>query len=533
MPPTSRVVSLVLSLLGLGALGCDDGPASTADGGSFVCTEDRDCSDGLFCNGDESCNPSAPGANPSGCLAGTPPCTDMCDEVADTCLTDCEDADGDGVPDIACGGSDCDDGDANVFPGAAEVCDDAGVDEDCDPLTVGERDADGDGFAPAECCNGERCGLDCDDDDDAVKPGQVEVCNDTDDDCDGSIDEGVRAEAWPDADRDGWGDADGTPETVCVVPSGAATRGGDCNDANPFQNPGAVDSCNGLDDDCDGVLDESGDTACAVELAGTAAGGYCYAAGTEGASCRYQECLSGQSDCNGDYRDGCEIDVCRASLSCNFCGRTCSDRCSGGVCSADMVVPPGFALAFFDDDGGIEGVVVTDYETCTDVTDTSNASGIATLDPEGAPLGPDLLIEEPDHLPGFGGNRYTRAEIDAWLTEIGQSWDDRTGIVIIRHDATVWDAPVYLYPDLAVEPDPPVEQPSNPPFVVAEDGSLNLGRSVTPGRIVFVNVPAGHVRMAYDAPMCTIACASNQSFPVRGGTVTEVFLGSCGDVQCS
>jgi len=537
MTSTPRVTRLVLTLLTLGALaGCDEGANPMADGGSFVCTEDRDCSDGLFCNGEESCNPSAPGANPSGCLAGTPPCANVCDEVADTCLTDCTDADGDGVPDIACGGSDCDDGDADIYPGATEVCDEAGVDEDCDPATVGERDADGDGFAPTECCNGERCGLDCDDDATAVQPGQVEVCNDIDDDCDGMIDEGVRAEAWPDADRDGWGDVDGTPDNVCVVPSGAATRGGDCNDANPFQSPGAIDSCNGVDDDCDGLLDESGDVACAVELADTASGGYCYAAGTESASCRYEECAAGRSDCNGDHRDGCELDVCRASRSCNFCGRGCSASCTDGVCAADMIVPPGIALAFFDEGSGIEGVTVSEYETCTAVTNTSGPDGIVELMPMGAPLGPDLLIEEPGHLPGFGSAQYTRAEIESWLTDpaIGQSWDERTGIVVIRHDATVWDEPLRLYPDLAVEPDPPVEQPSNPPFFVAGDGSVSLGRSGAPGSIVFVNVPAGRVRMEYDSPMCTIAgCDAAQSFPVRGGTVTSVFVGGCTGVNCS
>ncbi|HJL02261.1 MAG TPA: putative metal-binding motif-containing protein [Polyangiaceae bacterium LLY-WYZ-15_(1-7)] len=530
----------LLALAALAACGDDDGGALPgADGGFVACVDDGDCSDGLYCNGVETCSPSAPGANPRGCVVGDPPCPLACDEVEDTCLTSCPDADEDGARDAACGGTDCDDANAAVYPGAPEVCDEAGVDEDCDPTTVGDRDADGDGFAPTSCCNGELCGTDCDDDETAVQPGQVEVCNDVDDDCDGMVDEGVRAEAWPDADRDGWGDVDGTPESVCVVPSGAATRGGDCDDANPFHNPGAVDGCDGADDDCDGRFDESGDAACAVALGSSAAGGFCYGAGTAGASCRYGECLPGLSDCNGDPSDGCEVDVCRATRSCDFCGRACGAACEDGVCTADMIAPPGFAFALIDPDGPIVGVGVREHETCRSRSTVTDEMGVGTLGGDTGPVGPDLLVERDGYLPTLTHRAivfFTRAELDAWLTapEVDLSWDERTGIVVIRHDASVWGAPVRLYPELLIEPDPPVEQPSSPPFFVAEDGSVTPGRGGSPGSIVFVNVPAGRVRMEYDSPMCTInGCAGSRSFRVRAGTISYVPIGGCGGVTCS
>ena len=91
------------------------------------------------------------------------------------------DVDGDGV--TLCGG-DCDDGDADAFPGAEEVCDD-GVDNDCDGVVDEGSDDDGDGYTT--CGEGE---LDCDDTDPAIHPGADEICADgIDQDCDGLDDE--------------------------------------------------------------------------------------------------------------------------------------------------------------------------------------------------------------------------------------------------------------------------------------------------------------------------------------------------------
>lgn len=104
------------------------------------------------------------------------------------------DCDGDGHKKPKWGGDDCDDLNANRFPGNPEVCDADGIDEDCDATTVGNRDVDGDGFIEAMCCNSFKdsrgktkymCGTDCDDYSKATYPGsmscyddqQISICN--------------------------------------------------------------------------------------------------------------------------------------------------------------------------------------------------------------------------------------------------------------------------------------------------------------------------------------------------------------------
>ncbi|MFT4976292.1 MAG: hypothetical protein ACI8S6_002188, partial [Myxococcota bacterium] len=193
-----------------------------------------------------------------GCADKTEPGTDTGDTGAG--LTD---ADSDGYS----AGEDCDDNNALVNPGAAEVCD--GLDNNCND-TVDEgvtttfyADTDGDGFgdedAPTEACEQTSgyvsVGNDCDDDDPRAYPGAPEICDDIDNNCDTLTDEGVTTTFYSDADRDGFGDPDSTTE-ACQLPPDSTRDGSDCDDTNPEAYPGGTEVCDEADNNCDGTTDE-------------------------------------------------------------------------------------------------------------------------------------------------------------------------------------------------------------------------------------------------------------------------------------
>ena len=155
------------------------------------------------------------------------------------------DQDGDGV--VA--GTDCDDTHPDVGGQVAVY-----------------RDADGDGFgdpaSEAWRCDGElvgwvRVARDCDDTDPTAFDGATEVCDGADNDCDGRVDaDAVDARTvYVDGDGDGYGGSE-TAFDTCDPPSGSISTGGDCDDDEPAVFPAADELCDGVDQDCDGEVDE-------------------------------------------------------------------------------------------------------------------------------------------------------------------------------------------------------------------------------------------------------------------------------------
>ncbi len=263
--------ALPATLLALLLAGCDDGGPVGGEPDLSGCT----CPHGADRDGGDPCTTECTPAYPDRC-------TDCdCDGFTEA-DGDCDDHDylrHPGAPEGACGPEYCRDdvsdgvdNDCNgwVDEGTTplvEVCN--GADDDCDGaidedvLSTWYGDGDGDGFGDPEVSL-EACeeplghtadGTDCDDGDPAVHPGATEACDGVDDDCDGEVDEAGASGCvtfLQDRDEDGYG----TETSLCLcAPEGAftATEGGDCDDRDPAVHPGAEEICNdGIDNDCDG-----------------------------------------------------------------------------------------------------------------------------------------------------------------------------------------------------------------------------------------------------------------------------------------
>ena len=273
-----------------GALGgdCDDTIDTTNPGATEVWYDDVDAD----CTGDDDFDQDADGyATDTDCndveAAVNPGALEACGNVVDE---DCSgsdndegafgctefhadaDADGYGSDASAClceaegtyteaAGGDCDDADATVSPAGTESCATV-ADDDCDGSTnsVGAdgctdwyTDVDGDTYgAGAAQCQCEADGAytadkadDCNDAIATVYPGRTETCNDIDDDCDGTADDGLPL-YYVDVDGDSYGAGTGD-----CAPTGRVANADDCDDASVRVYPGAAEYCDGLANDCD------------------------------------------------------------------------------------------------------------------------------------------------------------------------------------------------------------------------------------------------------------------------------------------
>ncbi len=308
----------------------------------------------------------------------------------------CMDYDGDGYyssgSPAACPGTrDCDDYTYANRPGATEICDNE--DDDCDGSVDEGCDNDNDGYCDSGMTKGyalyvSTCsstgyyatvGDDCDDTNAAVSPGDTEICNNIDDDCNGSpaIDEGC------DDDNDNYCDSGMTKAAVsvstCTSTSSGATVGNDCNDNNSAIYPnGAAETCSntGVDNDCDGASNELTDgvttsTACATGNYGVCSAGTRYCNGAV-LSCAQTTAAGTESCSNVGTDNDCDNDTSELQTGSPdiFTTTDCSTG-NLGICAAGKRGCTGGALVCNQTNS-------IGTETCSDVGTDNDCDGDTT-----------------------------------------------------------------------------------------------------------------------------------------------------------
>ncbi len=241
----------------------------------------------------------------------------------------CVDEDDDGFPTgLTCSGRvDCDDTDPDVRPGVAEVCFDE-IDNDCD---------DGVDEGCPDCVEGDTrsCGTD-----EGECVAGTQTCRDEVwSDCEGSV--GPEQEVCNGVDDNCDGDVDENPRLLCddgqmcngveTCEAGACTTG-DAVDCSALDGPCLVGECSEKDGGCRAFPVENG-TACDDGL-------FC----TEGGVCDAGECVTTPRDCSSED-DQCNAGVCDDDIdqcvkeprsdgtTCDdglFC--TTTDSCTAGIC---------------------------------------------------------------------------------------------------------------------------------------------------------------------------------------------------------
>ena len=396
-PPVSPAATCSSTTVAIVAGDCNDSDKNSVTGASIRFLDDDndgfgnpnvyvfgcEVPPGTWVNNPDDCNDAVNAVRPTA--------SEVCDFVDNNCngVTDegaapstyWQDRDSDtaGNPDVATtactqpagfvprGSADCNDDNAAVKPGATEVCD--FTDNDCDGLEDEgalpsefwqDRDGDGSGnpsVATTACAAPggfvARGTADCNDDNNAIEPGATEVCDFADNDCDGVEDENAQPLTyWRDADIDTFGNPN-IGVTSCTAPAGFVLAGqADCNDNSNAIKPGVAETCDTLDNDCDGGVDEG----LAINVYWRDADADTF--GSPGASiavCNTSPPIgyvaTGQADCDDtlNTRKPGVSEICNGF----------DDNCNGGIDEAPLVSGTTY-YADFDGDGfGLLGTTVT------------------------------------------------------------------------------------------------------------------------------------------------------------------------------
>ncbi len=311
---------------------------------------------------------------------------------------------------------DCNDFDDFTNPAAEEVCD-GGADNDCDTLAddadpdlasslTWYRDADNDGFGDIADVT-TSCGLpvgyvdnntDCDDTESAVSPAAIEACDLMDNDCDGDVDDDdpsvTNQPRWyPDSDSDGWGSLTSFVR-ACELPAGHLPQSGDCDDTAGTTYPGAVEICDGADNDCDGETDDDDPNVDAPAWYEDSDGD---SYGTN-ATATYG-CASPGSGYQTSGDDCDDTDVAVHPDADEMCNGV-DDDCDGRTDDDDISLVDGVTWYLDVDNDSYGGALVT-LESCNQPSGyVSNALDCNDLNPASNPLGVEICDEDDNDCDG-------------------------------------------------------------------------------------------------------------------------------------
>jgi cysteine-rich repeat protein len=410
---------------------CDDGNAVAGDGCeattcTFSCGADADCGDEEACNGVETCDPASHACAPGAEVAGGTLCTMPGGEAGGCRSGSCvRRACGNGLLDP---GEECDDGNLVVGDGCEASClfsCHAGT--DCREVPDDPCSSDSCATIPG----GQRC----------ERAFSTDACDDgdpctADDVCDGA---GVCRGRVIDADGDTYG-----PGAAC---------GADCNDRAAGVHPGATETCNAADDDCNGVSDDGAGMTCIRGI-----GRSCLAAGSGGTTCVGTEsctascvwtgscvvtatetCNAADDDCDGLIDEGFACVLGRTETCTTLCGgsgsRTCGVGCTWGPCGGSLEV----ACNGCDDDG--DGV--TDEGTWCRVTGLPSTGDFLAI--HGTAANDVWIVGQAGLILHWNGTTWssvasgtTRALRSVWTMSSSAAWCAGDGGVILSWNGTAW-----------------------------------------------------------------------------------------------
>ncbi|MFZ5439317.1 MAG: MopE-related protein [Myxococcota bacterium] len=148
---------------------------------------------------------------------------------------------------------------------------------------------------------------------------------------------------------------------------------------------GGVESCDGVDNNCNGTIDEGFTLATDVNNCGTC-GRVCSGANVSvprctAGTCTVQQCATGFSDCDGNFNNGCEVNIFTSLGNCGACGVACAPAnavpaCTTGTCSIAGCMPGWVNLNGLVGDGCEYACTVTNggVELCDGLDNNCNGT---------------------------------------------------------------------------------------------------------------------------------------------------------------